>query len=84
MLTKMVCEEVIGELAGLLEAIDCIGDFEVDPVIMDVCIQILLINKFAGKVGEFDLDVLWVIKRGTKVEVFDVKAGKFGTWVGGG
>ncbi len=44
---------------------------------------ILFVDEFTGDVSELDPDVLWVVEWGIQVEVFNVKAYNFCSWVGG-
>ena len=45
------------------KAINDITDFEIDPSIVDELVEVVLANKILWGVGEFDLDVLQIVKR---------------------
>ena len=67
-------EEVIGELSGLLEAVDAFVNFEVDPTIVCVFGEVVLVDEFLWDIGESDADVFRMVERRAEIEVGDVKA----------
>ena len=75
---KVVGEEVISQFAGLFEAVDSLGGFEVvvEPAILDIDMQVVFVDEFDWYVGAFDANIFWMIKWCAKVEILDVK-GKF-------
>ena len=47
-------------------------NFKIDPSVAGILGEVIFIKTFLGDVGELDLDVLWVVKRGSEVEVFNI------------
>ncbi len=48
----------VGQFPCLFETIDPFGDDEVDPVMMCIRSQIVLLEDFVGDIGKADLDKL--------------------------
>ena len=70
-------EENVGQVPRLWETINAVANFEVNPAIgMDVVHEAVLVDEFCWDVAQFDADVLRLVQRCLKVEVFDVKGDK--------
>ena len=46
---------------GLKYSEDFFADFEVDPVIVDMVEEVVLVDAFLWYVGDLDFDVFWVV-----------------------
>ena len=75
-------KEVVSKDACLGETVHATAHFEVDPGVMDKLVELLLVNEFLGDVSNLDVDVLWPVKRGVKIEVLEVHGGKPGITLG--
>ena len=73
-------KELVGEAAGLGEAVDAVADLEVDPSVVDEVLEIILVDEVLGDVGELDLAVLGIIERRGEVVVPDVVAYESGAF----
>ena len=69
-------EQVVCELACLLEAVDALGDFKVDPSVVDVGVEAVLVTELLWDVGKSDPDVFRAVEWRAQVEVLNVEAGK--------
>ena len=43
------------------EAVDSFAYFEVNPVIVDMVEEVVLVDEFLWYVGDLDFDVLWAV-----------------------
>jgi len=66
---EMLSEEVLGEDAGLGEAVDAFANFEVYPAVVYVMQEVVLSDEFLWDVREFDFDVLGSVEGGAEIEV---------------
>ncbi len=64
------------------EAIDTIGNFEVDPSIIDIFTEVVFIKEILGDIRCFDPYIFWAIQWSAEVEVGDVISGKAGIFGG--
>ncbi len=72
---KAFGEEVVGQFAGLWQAVDAFSDFEVDPVVVVYnCRKVVLISEFCRDVSQLDVGIFWSVQRRAKVEVLEIKA----------
>ena len=55
-------QEVIGKAVGLRGTIDAIADSEINPSIMGVFVEVILVNEILRDVGELDFDVFGIVK----------------------
>lgn len=62
----------------MLEAVHAFVDFKVDPPFVVKGMEVVFCDKLIWNYGKLNFDVFWAIKRGTQVEVSNVKAGKGG------
>ena len=69
-------EEIVGEYAGLGEAVDATTDLEVHPAVVGYGGEVVFGDELVGNVVDFDADVFIAVEWGAEVEVFDVETGK--------
>ena len=55
-------QEVIGKAVGLRGTIDAIADSEINPSIMGVFVEVILVNEILRDVGELDFGVFGIVK----------------------
>ena len=59
------------------EAINATTNFEIGPSVPNFGGEVILVDEFIGDVGNLDANIFESIKRCAKIEVLDVKTGKF-------
>ncbi len=79
---KAVSEEFVGKDACLGETVHSTAHFEVDPGVTGNLVELVLVDEFLGDVCKLDADVLWPVKQGVQIEVFEVHGGKPGFTLG--
>ncbi len=79
---KAVLEEFVGKDVCLGEIVHATAHFKVDPGVAGNLVELVLVDEFLGDVCKFDADVLWPVKRGVQIEVFEVHGGKPGITLG--
>jgi hypothetical protein len=65
-------EQVIGQFAGLFEAIDAFGYFEVDVAIVGEVMEAIFLNELFRNISEFDVGIFRSVQWRAKIEVGDV------------
>ncbi len=78
MFVKALGKEVVGEFACLLETVDALCNFKVDPAVMCEGGEVVFIDEFLRDDSELNADILGAIEWCAKIKVGDIKAGKFG------
>ena len=81
MIVESFGEKVIGELAGLFQAVSTFSDLKVDPSTVCEFMEIVFDDEFTGDVVQFYSHLFWAIKGGAKVEAFYVEACEFCHWL---
>lgn len=66
------------------EALDAAVNFGVDPAIVNNGSKVIFSDEFVADVIKFDAHIFEVVMRSAEVEVFEIKAGKPGSFVGEG
>ncbi len=79
---KAVSEEFAGKDACLGETVHATAHFNVDPGVAGKLVELVLVDEFLGDVCKLDADILWLVKRGVKIEVLEVHGGKPGITLG--
>jgi hypothetical protein len=69
---KAGSEEIVGQNAGLGQAVAALANFEIDPTIAVSTRKLVFLNEFCWDVRDFDADILGVGHWGIKVEVLEV------------
>ena len=75
-------EEIVGELAGLFESVHAHAEFEVDPAVVFVLHEVVLVDDFLWHDAKLDAYILWSIERRVEVEVGKVKCHVLSPWCG--
>ncbi len=79
---KAFLEEFVGKDACLGETVHATAHFKVDPGVVVNLVKLLLIDEFLGDVRKVDMNVLWLVKRGVQIGVFEKHDGKPGITFG--
>ncbi len=79
---KVFSEEFVGKGACLGETVHAPAHFKVDPGVAGNLVELVLVDEFLGDVHKLDADVLWLVKRGVQIEVFQIHGGKPGITLG--
>ena len=83
MLLEALFEEGIDKDARLLEAINAVANFKVNPTVaMDVVQKIVFVDEIFGYVAQFDADIFGAVQIGLEVEFFIIKCEKLGALTG--
>ena len=69
---KMIFDPVVGDAAGLFEAMRAFSDPEVNLVVRTECAEVVLVDYFVRDAGQCEFHVLVAVHGGAIVEILDI------------